>query len=408
MSSNLDAFSQLPMNAGIGSGYDTSQNSAPTGPILAPAQTFVNPFAGPAQAPIPPTAFYTQPSGSTSDAPPNLSYLSDPTSQPVPNSFVAPGPPPEPSQPQYLTDLTRMFGALTDNQIAFQQGIMQILGQHGPDRDAPQSRLGSSVKVRNPRMFTGKHEEVTPFLSEVNRIIQFNAISFPTDNHKVIFLALYLKDGIPVEWFNHLEAHASPLLHNWPRFLTEFRTKFADPRLIQTAEYKLDRLVQTDSAHSYLTHFIEISSHLDMTEQTTISRFMKGLKPAIKDNLVSIINRPQTLHGWENIIIQVDANIHQREIEKQEGTGKKPAKPPLEPSPIPTTTITDIVPMEVDAVRTSSAPRGKLTQAERDYRFKNNLCLYCGKPGHQVSECSACKARHGNTPQQGKVKPEEK
>lgn len=250
-----------------------------------------------------------------------------------------------------------MFGVLTENQIAFQQGVMQILGQPHPTalaHDAP--RLGSSVKVRNPRMFSSKHEEVTPFLSEVNRIIQFNAVSFPTDNHKVIFLALYLKDGIPVEWFNHLESHNSPLLHNWPRFITEFKNKFADPRLIQSAEYKLDRLVQTSSAHSYLTHFIEISSHLDMTEQTKISRFMKGLKPAIKDNLVSIINRPQTLHGWENIIIQVDANIHQREIEKQEESGKKSTKPSIDPPPVHSTSTSDVVPMEVDAVRTLSAP----------------------------------------------------
>ena len=116
--------------------------------------------------------------------------------------------PPVPTQPQYVTDFTRMFNVLADNQIAFQQGVMQILGQ--PPAVAP--KLGSSVKVRNPRMFNGKHEEVTPFLSEVNYIIQFNSVSFPTDNHKVIFLALYLSDGIPVEWFNHLEKTFSPLL----------------------------------------------------------------------------------------------------------------------------------------------------------------------------------------------------
>ena len=148
-----------------------------------------------------------------------------------------------------------------------------------------------------------------------------------------------------------------------------------------------------------------------MTEQTKILRFMKGLKPAIKDNLVSIINRPQTLRGWENIIIQVDANIHQREIEKQEEMGKKTVKPsPLEASSMitPSPVATDIVPMEIDAVRTSSGPRGKLTQAERDYRIQNKLCLYCGKTGHIVNDCYARKAKHGDSSQQGKAKPEEK
>ena len=91
--------------------------------------------------------------------------------------------------------------------------------------------------------------------------------------------------------------------------------------------------------------------------------------------------------------------------------GKKNTKPsPLEvPStatPLPV--ATNVVPMEIDTVRASSAPRGKLTQAERDYRIQNKLCLYCGKPGHIVTECYARKAKHGDSLQQGKAKPEEK
>ena len=98
---------------------------------------------------------------------------------------------------------------------------------------------------------------------------------------------------------------------------------------------------------------------------------MKGLKPAIKDNLVSIINRPLTLMGWENIIIQVDANLHQRDLErKDESKTKTPhskssstAKPSSSSTPTPTivSTTPDVVPMEVDSVRTG---RGKLTPEE--------------------------------------------
>ena len=257
-----------------GTGPDTVQNHYPAGPSKATQSTF------------PPTQL-----------PPQL---------------------PDATQPQYVTDFTHMFNVLAKNQVAFQQVIMQILGQ--PPANTP--KLGSSIKIRNPRMFTGKHEEVIPFLSKVNHIIQFNTISFPTDNHKVIFLALYLSNGIPIEWFNHLEKSISPLLHNWSGFIDEFKKKFSNPRLIQNAEHRLDQLAQTGSAHSYLTCFIEISSHLNMTEQTKISRFMKGLKPAIKVNLVGIINHPQMLHGWENIIIQVDVNIYQREIENMKNLAR--------------------------------------------------------------------------------------
>ena len=137
---------------------------------------------------------------------------------------------------------------------------------------------------------------------------------------------------------------------------------------------------------------------------------MKGLKPAIKDNLVNIINCPQTLHGWENINIQVDANIHQQEIEKCEESGRKPGKPssdlPTQPTTATLPADTDIIPMEVDAVQTSSGPRGKLTPAEREYRIKNKLCLYCGKPGHVVADHPRKDNKLGEIPQ-GKVQPGE-
>lgn len=213
MSAPLGDLSQLPKNIAQGAGPDTVQNHYPASPSTAPHSMFP-------QAQFPQT-------------------------QMLPNSLDV-------TQLQYVTNFTCMFNILANNQVAFQQGIMQLMGQP----QAATTKLGSFIKVRNPRMFTGKHEEVTPFLSEVNCIIQFNTVSFPTNNHKVIFLTLYLNDGIPVKWFNHLEKACSPLLHNWSRFVDEFKKKFSDPCLIHTAEHKLDRLVQTSSAHSYLTCFI--------------------------------------------------------------------------------------------------------------------------------------------------------
>ena len=136
---------------------------------------------------------------------------------------------------------------------------------------------------------------------------------------------------------------------------------------------------------------------------------MRGLNPAIKDNLVSIVDRPSTLMGWENIIIQVDTNLHQRDLERKDeskhtktkDTSKSHASSstPTVPS---TTTTSDVVPMEVDTTRLA---RGKLTQQEHAYRFKNNLCLYCGKSGHLVDVCFARKKKYPDT---GKVKPESK
>jgi hypothetical protein len=345
----------------------------------------------------------------------NPTPIASRASSPIPGFIPPTAPPPVERQPAYVNDFTRMLALMNQNQAQFQEHVTRFINAMGttqPPTAQPTRVNGSSVKLRDPRLFNGKHEEVVPFLSEVQRIIEFHPSSFPDDHKKVLFVALYLKDGIPVEWFNHLETNHSPLLHNWLAFLVEFRKKFADPRLSSSADQRLDKLKQTGSAHSYLTRFIEISSHLDMTEQTKINRFMRGLNPAIKDNLVSIVDRPSTLLGWENIIIQVDANLHQRDIERKDESRKSnhqsstsnsrshsSSSTPAVPS---TSTTSDVVPMEVDATRVA---RGKLTQAERDHRFKNNLCLYCGKPGHLVDACYARKKKY---PDSGKAKPESK
>ena len=301
---------------------------------------------------------------------------------PLPSRVPSPlpiAPDVDPSQPTYISDFTRMLGYMNQNQAQFQEQLTRVMAtlvelQH-PPAAAPEVRnSNNSVKLRNPCTFNGRHEEVVPCLSEVQRIIEFHPSSFPDDHRKVLFVAMYLKDGIPIEWFNHLESTGSSYLHNWPGFMSEFRRKFTDPRLSSTADQKLERLKQTGSAHAYLTRFVELSSHLEMTEQTKINRFMKGLKPAIKDNLVSIIDRPLTLMGWENIIIQVDANLHQRDLERKDESKTKTAHQKTSSaakttsSSVPVSnvisTTPDVIPMEVDAVRTG---RGKLTAEEREH-----------------------------------------
>ena len=75
-------------------------------------------------------------------------------------------------------------------------------------------------------------------------------------------------------------------------------------------------------------------------------------------------------------------------------------------STLPTiTTVPDVIPMDVDAVQTGE--KRKLTPEEHEHCFKNNLCLYCGKPGHQASACFTHEKKYPNS-DQGKVKPESK
>ena len=46
-------------------------------------------------------------------------------------------------------------------------------------------------------------------------------------------------------------------------------------------------------------------------------------------------------------------------------------------------------PMQLDAVRMQPQRRGPLSQEERQRRFDQHLCLYCGKHGHFWADCRA-------------------
>lgn len=242
---------------------------------------------------------------------PGTPIIPDPNIQP-------PVIPPTINQPTYIDDFTHMLEAMNNQHIRLKNTFANFLETQCAAAVAPPSivppvtrPLGGHVRLQEPHMFGGKMDEVTPFINDLRHIQEFNPQDFSTDHKKVLYTGMYLKAGIPLEWFTHLESTRSPLLHDWEAFVTAFKLKFSDPRLSLTSDQKLDRLQQTGSAHSYLTRFLELSSHLDMTEQTKINRFMKVLKPAIKDHLVGIVDHPATLAKWKNIIIQIDANLHQ-------------------------------------------------------------------------------------------------
>ena len=51
-------------------------------------------------------------------------------------------------------------------------------------------------------------------------------------------------------------------------------------------------------------------------------------------------------------------------------------------APVPSTSSSDPVPMEVDAIK-----HGPLSAEEKEHRRREGLCFYCGKGKHTVNNC---------------------
>ncbi|CDO68968.1 hypothetical protein BN946_scf184782.g16 [Trametes cinnabarina] len=57
------------------------------------------------------------------------------------------------------------------------------------------STRSGTVKVREPRMFSGKADDVEPFVREVKACIQLQRGAFATEEDKTLYFSLYLKAG---------------------------------------------------------------------------------------------------------------------------------------------------------------------------------------------------------------------
>ncbi|KAI8986115.1 hypothetical protein BD414DRAFT_507851 [Trametes punicea] len=159
---------------------------------------------------------------------------------------------------------------------------------------------------------------------------------------------------------------------------------------------KLEKLTQTGSAASYANTFLEYVSYLNWTdEHLKIVCFDQRLKPELQCELL-LVKQPPTLHEWVPTVIDVDNKLHTLEAslkERPKGTtsnSTRSDRPKVSctvtmanPAPhISSVPSGNVVPMEIDAFR-----QGPLSQAEKDCRHHEGLCLYCGKSGHIISKC---------------------
>lgn len=275
--------------------------------------------------------------------------------------------------------------------------------------------VAGKIRVRDPRIFNGKADQVEGFINEIDDNVFLQRASFADDMDKAYYLGRHLKDGSPVDWFTNLKREQSPLLLDFVALKAAFVTHFGTSNQIGYYLRKIETLQQTGSAASYISSFKDCCAHLDLTEQTKIAKFKKGLKKELKDYLVGVI-MPATFALMEPLVLQVDNDLTELNYEikaagksnnSNNSSHKSTSSNNFSPFKSASTTAaapafpsipgTEVVPMEVDAIKQTL----KLTKEERKRRMDNNLCLYAGCEGH-VSE--NCPIRQANMEKKGKGK----
>lgn len=260
-------------------------------------------------------------------------------------------------------------------------------------------------KVKDPETFHGQRNTLNSFLTECELIFELQPSRFANDRTKVSYM-ISLFRGTPL-------LAVRPLLSQQPRpimlevftlFVEYLQTNYGDPDEKGTARRKLKSLRQVGPASSYFAEFQQYIAILGWKDQDPIvDRAIDGLRPYLKDEVARTGLQPRSLSDLISFIVPLDNRLYERDQERRRETKEPNSRDMKLFTSSGTSTLTASTrPWPNDGQYTRSAPisttrpgkppnpsfqRGPLSKEERQRRKDNNLCLYCGNPGHLAQAC---------------------
>lgn len=263
--------------------------------------------------------------------------------------------------------------------------VQHMSTQPGPATVEP-APISRSPKVSLPAKFSGDRRSFRGFLFQLELVFRVRPADYYSDSLKIATFGTLL-DGKALKWFlPYLEKQLIDTM-TWETFKITATETFGEPCRKLNAETRLMNLVQSGSLIDYVSEFTSLSSEIEWSENALISHFRRGLNPSLLDLMVTY-EVPSTLTEMVTLATQVDNRVWEskqirRQLSKsvQHSNSRAPKQSPR-PMNSPVPAPKDPYAMDLDASK-----KGPISAEERKRRYDSKLCLYCGNPGHRVSEC---------------------
>ena len=239
--------------------------------------------------------------------------------------------------------------------------------------------------IPTPERYSGELGSCRRFLLQCSLVFDNQPRMYDNDRVKIAFVVSLLS-GRAAQWATALWERDSRFNLSFDHFQAEMKKVFDHPVRGKEAANRLLSLRQgTRSVADYAIEFRILAAESGWDSLALQSMFSHGLGENIKDELAAK-DDSESLDDLIALAIRLDNRLRERKRERA-GRQQTPASlphtsfhpPPSYPAPSSTSKDSTEEPMQVG--------RARLTNLERERRFRERLCLYCGQSAHTLSSC---------------------
>ena len=249
-------------------------------------------------------------------------------------------------------------------------------------------------KIITPKPFEGDFELCRGFLVQCELVFQHQPSRYGSDGAKIAFV-LSLLSGRALRWATAAVGQSSRLSSTYSAFRAEFKSVFDHPEDGEDAATRLHSIQQgSRSVADYTLEFRILAADSKWGDKALQSAYRRGLSEAVKDGLLR--DRPSSYNELIELALLMDQRLRERRAERAHRTPNtnqrsavvearvSSSQAPVSSSP---TYPASAAPAALEAEEPMQLGRSRLSAGERERRFQQRLCLYCGQGGHVIRDC---------------------
>jgi hypothetical protein len=261
----------------------------------------------------------------------------------------------------------------------------------------PMAGAGGNTKILGaaPEPFEGKPEKAEAFWNNLENYFYLNEDVFNTNGKKISSALTYFKIGTSAgEWAQDLQKKAlarTPITFGtWAMFKDGFKKHFIPAHsALEATNAMYTSKMGGRPFNEWYQDWSTYASRSGANEDTQMFAFRKALPMALHQKIMGVSPQPTTLEGLAEKARKFDrlwCMYSNLAFTRNSGPRNRAL-----------TTEEDHIQANV---ATTSRPQmgGKISKEEKDRRFKEKLCFYCGKPNHTAKECQVKKSQLSQGP----------